>query len=191
VTTQEFFPQIRGNYPLYRLLLDHLKLTSTHTVHTAAGANNGTEEFTEELTCPQDVELVTYGGTLSERNRGNYRLRVFCRSLDDKKPVYRFDSHGRAHTNHGASLRLPARQIPTPHFHEVGSDGIMIAFRTPFLEVQTNEEQIKQDHQFGANHFCQEAKISGPNGTDQPIQIIGPATLLSTEDPLAGVSFRL
>ena len=123
----------------------------------------------------------------SAKSKRKYALKLFAKHFDDK-PCFRFDSAGPAHMNEEMGQGLPARSIPTPHFHWVDSDGIMRARQTPPLVHPVESVKISSDPQLGTNHFCQVANLFSPSGGSIVLRIIAAEFDLSTADPLDGAN---
>ncbi len=106
-----------------------------------------------------------------------------------EKPCFRFCSSGRAHTNPEMGDGLPAREIPTPHFHRVDSRGILMAYQPAPLLDPEECGKIASNPQLGANLFCQEANLFSPNGGFVALKTWATELDMSTDDPLDGANF--
>ena len=120
-----------------------------------------------------------------------YGFRVFAKYFHEK-PVFRFCSRGLTHVNPETGDGLPARAIPTPHFHRVDCDGILIAYQSPPLLNPAECDLIVSDPQLGANLFCQEGNFCSPSGGFVVIKTFAAELDLSnieSVDPLDGATF--
>ena len=120
-----------------------------------------------------------------------YGFRVTAKHFHEK-PCFRFDSGGPAHINPETGDGLPARMVPTPHFHRVDNRGILIAYQTAPLLNPAERDRIVSDPQRGANLFCQEGKLFSPSGGFVVVKFFAAELDLSNHkivDPLAGATF--
>lgn len=186
------FPQVSGNYRVYRTFLRAPKVTETPhlfgEISTCGREEVAVEPLAHPLRCGASILRVV----VKLFGRHGYNIQMFCRTLD-VKPLFRFDSSGEAHTNPEDGRGLAARRIPTPHFHQITEAGIEIAFRTRSLEDPSFEDAVANSYETGIRHFCQTAYVFGPDGQEprmirttdtQPMLPIPPSN-----DPLEGVSF--
>ena len=124
----------------------------------------------------------------SPRSRMKYELKIFAEEFGDGKPCFRFCSRGNPHTNQETGDGLPARVVPTPHFHSVDKRGILQAYQTPLLEDPEEAAKIASNPQLGTNHFCQVANLFSPSGGSIVLKIIAGELDLSRTDPLDGAN---
>lgn len=117
-----------------------------------------------------------------------YELKIFANEFGDGRPCFRFCSRGGPHTNQETGDGLPARVVPTPHFHSVDKHGILQAYQTPLLENLEEAAKIARNPQLGTNHFCQVANLFSPSGGSVVLKIIAAELDLSRDDPLDGAN---
>jgi len=117
-----------------------------------------------------------------------YGLKLFAAYFSEK-PCFRFCSRGSPHVNEERGDGLPARAVPTPHFHRVDSGGILYAYQSDPLLNPVERDEILCNPQLGANLFCQETNLFSPNGGFVEVKIMATEFDLSTGDPLNGATF--
>lgn len=132
-----------------------------------------------------------FEGAKSNKAVIKYGFRIFAKYFHDK-PCFRFCSRGRANTNPETGDGLPARKVPTPHFHRVDNNGILMAYQPAPLLNPEECDRIVSDPQRGANLFCQEGKLCSPSGGFVALKFFAAELDLSNAknvDPLAGATF--
>lgn len=90
------------------------------------------------------------------------------------------------HWNRHLSVPVEQQQVPTPHFHKKGDDGIELAYRTARIEATQTPINIHD----GFSIFCEECHINQDN-IEILIQEAGLLPLIyePEPDPLQGVLF--
>lgn len=140
-----------------------------------------------------DVDAETpkrcvFEAAISPKRVTKYGLKIFAEEFDPK-PCLRFCSRGPAHINRERGLGLEDRLVPTPHFHKVTEQGIMVAYQPLPLFDPEECARIVDDPQLGTNLFCQETNLVSPSGGPVVLKIIAAELALSTVDPLSGATF--
>lgn len=132
-----------------------------------------------------------FEGAKSPKAVTKYAYKVFAKYFHDR-PCFRFDSGGPSHMNPETGSGLPSRKVPTPHFHRVDCNGILMAYQTPPLLNPEERDRIVSDPQKGANLFCQEGNLCSQNGGFVEIKTFAAELNLVNSksiDPLAGATF--
>ena len=188
------FPAIKANFRRYRILLCACKATTADPLLTSPREKGPPVESVKNKIFhphPRPYKWIGFEVIIKTWNLANYELKLFCEEFDEGRPVFRFESMGNGHMNpHDGKSTLAERRIPTPHFHWVGSDGRMLAFRTRFLNDPEQEKHVLAHYSAGVKHFCQEVNLRTPSGADVDVQMASNTLPLSTsKDPLEGVTF--
>ncbi len=119
------------------------------------------------------------------RNNYNYSFRILTDRVHSRV-LFRMDEGQGTHRNSHLPIPIDEQQVPCPHFHKYGNDGIMMAYRTESLESKLSPLVISD----GFSSFCEECKIKEDN-----IAIIVqekgclPLSSDTDEDPLNSIVF--
>lgn len=116
----------------------------------------------------------------------NYSFSVLSDCISTKM-LFRLDEGDGVHWNRHFNVPLEQQQVPTPHFHKKGNDGIEYAYRTEKLEKCLTPLNIHE----GFEILCEELHINKDKRAEISIMEAG-VSLLEFEqekDPLNGISF--
>ena len=134
--------------------------------------------------------LSPFGNTtlrcqVRDRNEFNYSISILS-DLIQSRMLFRLDEGDGAHWNRHLPIPIEQQQVPSPHFHKKGNDGIDYAYRTTRLKDGPDPLNIHD----GFSAFCEECHISGDN-TEIVIQEDGilPLEFEADADHLKGVKF--
>lgn len=122
---------------------------------------------------------------MRERSEYNYSFKILSDAINTRL-LFRMDEGDGSHWNRHLLVPVDQQQVPTPHFHKVGDDGIMYAYSTETLKQQPAPLNIYD----GFTAFCKESHINQDN-----IQLIIheegtlPLEFASEADPLIGIQF--
>jgi hypothetical protein len=106
--------------------------------------------------CPLSSD-VPLGNTVlecevREKNEYNYSFKVLTDSVKSRMLI-RFDEGNGVHRNSHLSIPVDQQQVPTPHFHQYGDDGILYAFKTEELNEITSPINIHEGFSIFCNHI--------------------------------------
>ncbi len=120
-----------------------------------------------------------------EHNEFNYSFKVLSDKIQSRM-LFRMDEGDGTHWNRHFPIPVDQQQVPTPHFHKKGDDGIEYAYRTDALEANASPLNIHD----GFTLFCDECHIIGDNIAIK-IQEEGklPLVFEPESDPLKGIIF--
>ena len=119
------------------------------------------------------------------RSEFNYSFKILSDVIDSRM-LFRMDEGDGTHWNRHLPVPVDKQQVPTPHFHKVGDDGIMYAYSTDSLKQLPAPLNIHD----GFTAFCHESHI---NQDDIQLTIHEEGTLplefAPEADPLIGIQF--
>jgi hypothetical protein len=190
ICAESYFPKIKEDFETYESFLMRPKTVATEIIVLTQPARNA------ECKGTASIEAGLPGGSCeliavrSPRINVKYSFKIRADHFD-QKPCLRFCSKAHVHINEESGLGLPARAVPTPHFHRVNSRGTIYAYQNSVLEDPEEKEKIISDPQLGANLFCQEMNLSSPGGGIVKLKILPAEFALSSEDPLDGATFPI
>lgn len=120
-----------------------------------------------------------------EHNEFNYSFKILS-DMVQSHMLFRMDEGDGTHWNRHLPVPVDQQQVPTPHFHKKGDDGIEYAYRTYALETNPSPLNIH----VGFNILCDECHIKGEK-IEIKIQEEGklPLVFEPEPDPLNGVKF--
>lgn len=122
---------------------------------------------------------------VKEKNEYKYTFKILSDRIQSRV-LFRMDEGDYTHWNKHLPIPVEQQQVPTPHFHKKGDDGIEIAYRTPRIEEEPSPLNIHD----GFSIFCEECHI---NQDDIEIQVqeVGqlPFVFEPNPDPLQGIIF--
>ena len=122
---------------------------------------------------------------MRERSEYNYSFKVLSDVIDSRM-LFRMDEGDGTHWNRHLNIPVDQQQVPTPHFHKVGDDGIMYAYNTEALKQLPVPLNIHD----GFTAFCKEFHVNQEN-----IQLIIheegtlPLEFTPEADPLIDIQF--
>lgn len=122
---------------------------------------------------------------MREKSEINYSFKILSDKVKSRM-LFRMDEGDGTHWNRHFPVPIEQQQVPTPHFHKKGDDGIEYAYRTDKLEKGPNPLNIHD----GFLTFCEECHI-----TNEDVEIkvqeegILPLQFEPDSDPLKGVKF--
>lgn len=99
---------------------------------------------------------------MREKSEYKYSFKILSDAVTSKM-LFRMDEGSKAHWNRHLPVPVDQQQVPTPHFHKIGDDGIMYAYSTDKLKSFPSPLNIHD----GFTAFCQESHIN-----QQDIQIV-------------------
>lgn len=120
-----------------------------------------------------------------DRNEFDYSISILSDRIQSRM-LFRLDEGDGAHWNRHFPVPIEQQQVPSPHFHKKGDDGIDYAYRTSRLEEGPDPLNIHD----GFAAFCEECHINNKN-IEIKIQEEGmlPLEFEPEVDPLKGVKF--
>ncbi len=120
-----------------------------------------------------------------ERNEFNYSISILSDKIQSRM-LFRLDEGDGTHWNRHLPVPVDQQQVPTPHFHKKGDDGIEYAYRTDKLK----EEPAPLNIHDGFSVFCDECHIKNED-VEIIVQEEGvlPLEFEPVADPLKGVNF--
>jgi hypothetical protein len=160
------------------------------TVSLVQESQNSAYQGHSALKCGLPSGASRFAAHASRKQPPKYGLKIFAKYFGDS-PCFRFCSAGRAHFNPETGNGLPARAVPTPHFHKVDKNGILVAYQSAALHDKQEATQIAANLQLRTNLFCQESNVVTPSGGFVVVKLIATELDLSTPDPLDGATFPL
>ncbi len=188
ICAEIWFPQVQKEFSVYEALLGQSKIAEEHPVALTQKAA-GVEFIGNSRVALGWTDFhCEFEAAKSPKSTIKYGLKLFAGYFSEK-PCFRFCSRGSPHVNEEMGDGLPARAVPTPHFHRVDSGGILYAYQPDPLLNPVERDQILSNPQLGANLFCQEANLFSPNGGFVVVKIMATEFDLSTDDPLNGATF--
>lgn len=121
---------------------------------------------------------------MKDKNEYRYTFKILSDRIV-RRMLFRMDEGEYAHWNRHLPVPIDQQQVPTPHFHKIGDDGIEYAYSTPSLKTKATPLNIYE----GFDVFCDESHIDKNN-----IQIVTreSGTLFDLEsemDPTRNVIF--
>lgn len=122
---------------------------------------------------------------VKDHNEYKYTFKILSDCIKDRI-LFRMDEGDYTHWNRHLSIPIEQQQVPTPHFHKKGDDGIGIAYRTESLDAISSPLNIHD----GFVIFCDESHIVQDN-IQINIQEEGtlPFDFEPEADPLKGIQF--
>lgn len=120
-----------------------------------------------------------------DKNEFNYSFSILSDRIQSRM-LFRLDEGDGTHWNRHIPIPVEQQQVPTPHFHKKGDDGIEYAYRTNRIDESPSPLNIHD----GFSIFCEECHINH-NQVEIRIQEEGmlPLEYEPEVDPLKGVSF--
>ena len=184
----ERYPKVAAEFATYRAFLAENKIAVTNPIPLSRSSPNvayiGRSDIRlgwSAFPCRLEIEK-------SPKATVKYALKIFARYFDDK-PCFRFCSRGSVHVNAEIGDGLPARAVPTPHFHKIDTNGILIAFQTAALLDAEESAKVVASPRRGTNLFCHEANLFSDCGQIVVPEIMPDELDLSTDDPLSSAIF--
>lgn len=95
---------------------------------------------------------------MRERSEYKYSFKILTDAVTSKM-LFRMDEGSKTHWNKHLHVPVNEQQVPTPHFHKVGDDGIMFAYSTDNLKSYNTPLNIND----GFAAFCEECHIDQQN----------------------------
>jgi len=122
---------------------------------------------------------------IKEGDEFNYSIKILSDAIKTRV-LFRMDEGQGTHRNSHFNVPVEQQQVPCPHFHLVGDDGIVYAYRTKELELKEAPIVIQD----GFKLFCNECHINQDNA-QIIIQERGtlPFEYEPEIDPLKGIVF--
>ena len=122
---------------------------------------------------------------IREKSEFNYSFKVLTDAITSRMLI-RFDEGNGVHRNRHLPIPVDQQQVPTPHFHQFGEDGIFYAYQPEGLKAQSSPIGIHE----GFTLFCNHCHIVDENPQIQ-IQEAGTLPFVHEPevDPLHGISF--
>lgn len=134
--------------------------------------------------------LVPFGNTyleceMRDHDEFNYSFKILS-DIIETRMLFRMDEGNGTHWNRHLPIPLDKQQVPTPHFHKRGDDGVEYAYRTNTLESQVSPLNIHE----GFKLLCGECHIKD-NNIEIKIQEEGtlPLIFAPESDPLKDIMF--
>ena len=120
-----------------------------------------------------------------EHSEFNYSFKILSDRIKSRM-LFRMDEGDGTHWNRHLPIPVNQQQVPTPHFHKKGDDGIEYAYRTDALLALSSPLNIHD----GFSVLCDECHINNKN-VEIRIQEEGtlPLDFEPESDPLKGVKF--
>lgn len=91
---------------------------------------------------------------MKERNEYKYTFKILSDCIKERV-LFRMDEGDYTHWNRHLQIPIEQQQVPTPHFHKKGDDGIEIAYRTKRINESPSPLSIHD----GFVIFCDESHI--------------------------------
>ncbi len=122
---------------------------------------------------------------MREHSEYNYSFKILS-DLIKTRMLFRMDEGSGAHWNRHLLVPVDQQQVTTPHFHKIGVDGIMYAYKTDQLEAMSCPLNIHD----GFSVFCEECHILSDK-VEINIHESGtlPLVFVPESDPLIGIQF--
>lgn len=138
-----------------------------------------------ELTADSPFGYTILECEVREHNECNYSFKILSDRVKSRM-LFRMDEGNGTHWNRHLPIPVDQQQVPTPHFHKKGDDGIEIAYRTDALNEMPSPLNIHD----GFSALCDECHINKQN-IEIKIQEEGklPFVFEPEPDPLKGVKF--
>ena len=111
-----------------------------------------------ELLADKPLGRTTLECELRERNEFNYSFKILSDKIQSRM-LFRMDEGDGTHWNRHLPIPIEKQQVPTPHFHKKGNDGIEYAYRTDTLDAQPSPLNIHD----GFAILCDECHIIKDN----------------------------
>lgn len=123
---------------------------------------------------------------MRNKSEYNYSFSILSDKISSKM-LFRLDEGDGTHWNRHLSVPVEQQQVPTPHFHKKGDDGIEYAYRTEKLEKCSTPLNIHD----GFKILCEELHINKDERAEVNILEAGVSLFEfdQEKDPLNGISF--
>ena len=170
----------------YHLFLDSDKYVDMPFCVDKADHNHVTSLKGEtELKALEPFGVTVLECEMRDKNEFNYSFKILSDRIKSRM-LFRMDEGDKAHWNRHLPIPVDQQQVPTPHFHKKGDDGIEYAYRTEVLERNSLPLNIHD----GFSIFCDECHIKNEN-IEIIIQEEGklPFNFEPETDPLKGIIF--
>lgn len=170
----------------YHLFLDGEKYVDMPFCVNKADMNHVTALKGEtELRASAPLGNTVLECEVREHNEFNYSFKILSDRIKTRM-LFRMDEGDGTHWNRHLPIPVDQQQVPTPHFHKKGDDGIEYAYRTDVLAAQASPLNIHD----GFSVLCDECHINKDN-IEIRIQEEGklPLVFEPESDPLKGVKF--
>ena len=137
------------------------------------------------LTASAPFGNTTLECEVREHNEFNYSFKILSDAIKSRL-LFRLDEGSKTHWNRHLPIPIDQQQVPPPHFHKIGDDGIMLAYSNDHLFSRQTPLNIHE----GFIALCEECHIK-----DDHIQIdiqeegTLPLQFDSDADPLKDVIF--
>lgn len=120
-----------------------------------------------------------------DRSEYNYSISILSDRIKSRM-LFRLDEGDGVHWNRHLPIPIEQQQVPTPHFHMKGDDGIEYAYQSNSLKEGPNPLNIHD----GFSAFCEECHICNGNAEIMvQEQDALPFRFEPVLDPLNGVKF--
>lgn len=184
--TQKADPEILAILNDYHLFLDGEKHIQMPFRIDRVDENHATSLKGESvLTASNPIGNTVLECELKDKNEFKYTFKILSDRIRSRI-LFRMDEGGYTHWNRHLPIPIEQQQVPTPHFHKKGDDGIEFAYRTPILEEVPTPLNIHD----GFSILCDECHMNCENAVIQ-IQEEGELPLVyePEPDPLLGILF--
>lgn len=111
-----------------------------------------------ELRASSPLGNTTLRCQVRERNEFDYSISILSDRIQSRM-LFRLDEGDGTHWNRHLPVPIEQQQVPSPHFHRKGDDGIEYAYRTDRLEKGPDPLNIHD----GFSIFCEECHINNDN----------------------------
>lgn len=120
-----------------------------------------------------------------EHNEFNYSFKILSDRIKSRM-LFRMDEGDGTHWNRHLPVPVDQQQVPTPHFHKKGDDGIEYAYQSEALKSMSSPLNIHD----GFSILCDECHINN-EAIEITIQEEGklPFVFEPESDPLKGIKF--
>lgn len=169
----------------------HLFMDSDKTIDMPFCVNKVDNNHITSLKGETDLRAACpFGNTIIKcqvrnRNEFDYSISILSDRIKTRM-LFRLDEGDGTHWNRHFPIPIEQQQVPCPHFHKKGDDGIEYAYRTNKLEVGPSPLNIHD----GFEVFCEECHIKNEDVVIK-VQEEGmlPFEFEQNDDPLKGINF--
>ena len=139
----------------YHLFLDGEKyMEMPFCVNKADGNHITSLKGEAELLATKPFGSTVLEYEVREHNEFNYSFKILSDRVKSRM-LFRMDEGNGTHWNRHLPIPVDQQQVPTPHFHRKGDDGIDYAYRTDSLEAISAPLNIHN----GFSILCEECHI--------------------------------
>ena len=140
----------------YHLFIDGEKYVDMpYLVNTVDKNHPSSLEGEAKLSAEYPLGSTILSCEVRDKNEYKYSFKILS-DLIDSRMLFRMDEGNKAHWNRHLPVPVDQQQVPTPHFHKVGDDGIMYAYSTDDLKSFPTPLNIHD----GFVAFCNECHIN-------------------------------